>query len=260
MKKNDCQLPSMLRQAWRSKFFRIMRLTCLLIVLSIIKVFPESAYSQEARLSMNLKNVTVRTVLQQIEEQSQFFFIYDATETDVDKRVSLEAKNELITNILDELFAGTNTVYKINNRQIALTTGSAVSSTESVVLQQAGTVTGRVSDSSGAPLPGVTVVVKGTTNGTITDFNGNYTLANVPENGTLIFSFVGMRTQELAVGGRSSINVDLIEETIGLDEVVAIGYGTQRKEDITSAISSVKAENFVTVSSPDAAQHCLAIS
>jgi TonB-linked SusC/RagA family outer membrane protein len=100
-------------------------------------------------------------------------------------------------------------------------------------------VTGKVTDKSGSPLPGVTVLVKGTTTGTITDGNGNYSLSGIPRNTTLVFSFVGMKTQELAVGGRTSVSVQLSEETIGIEEVVAVAYGTVKKKDLTGAITTV---------------------
>ena len=108
-------------------------------------------------------------------------------------------------------------------------------------------VTGTVTDAtSGDLLPGVTVVVKGTSNGTLTDADGKYSLANVPADGTLLFSFVGMRSQEVAVGSRTLINVTLEVETVGLAEVevVAIGYGSQRKSDVTGAISQVKSTDL----------------
>ncbi|MDO9613906.1 MAG: carboxypeptidase-like regulatory domain-containing protein, partial [Bacteroidota bacterium] len=111
-------------------------------------------------------------------------------------------------------------------------------------------VTGKVTDETGAGLPGVTIVEKGTMNGSITDFNGIYSI-KTDKNATLNFSFVGMRPQEISVAGRTSINVVLEEESIGLDEVVAVGYGTQRKADLTGAIEVVEMKSIenVTLSS-----------
>jgi hypothetical protein len=111
-------------------------------------------------------------------------------------------------------------------------------------IQQQKSVSGKVTDSSGSPLPGVSVVVKGTTNGTITDANGNYSLPNVPANSTLQFSFVGMKGQEIVVGGKSTINVTLEEETIGIEEVVAIGYGTVKKSDLTGSVTSISSKDI----------------
>ena len=110
--------------------------------------------------------------------------------------------------------------------------------------QQALTVTGRVTDITGAPLPGVTVLVKNTVQGTITGSDGSYTLSNVPGNSTLMFSFVGMKTIEVAVAGKRVLNVTMEEETIDIEEVVAIGYGSLSKKEISSSIVNVNKENF----------------
>ncbi|OFX32195.1 MAG: SusC/RagA family TonB-linked outer membrane protein [Bacteroidetes bacterium GWF2_42_66] len=120
--------------------------------------------------------------------------------------------------------------------------------------QEERNVSGKVTDSSGAPLPGVTVIVKGTTQGIITDFDGKYTLANVPSDATLMFSFVGMKTQEIKVSGKSNINVVLEEEAIGIEEVVAIGYGTVRRKDLTGSVASVSGSALKDIPVTSAAQ------
>ena len=239
MKKNDRSLIFVLGSVWKSKLFRIMRVTCFLMVLSIVHVLAGNAYSQNSRLSLNLRNVSAKAALQAIEDKTQFFFIYDASVVDVEKKVNVVVNNELLTDILDEIFEGTNVVYRINNRQIALTTESELMNAAQPI-----SVSGRVTDSSGIPLPGVSVVIKGTTAGVITDANGNFSLTNVPSDGTMQFSFVGMKLQEVAVNGQTTINVKLEEETIGLDEVVAIGYGTVKKSDLTGSLSSVSSDQF----------------
>lgn len=120
--------------------------------------------------------------------------------------------------------------------------------------QQTKSITGKVTDLSGATIPGVSVLVKGTANGTITDHVGNFSLANVPENGTLQFSFVGMKTKEVTIGGRSQINVTMEEETIGLDEIVTVGYGTQKKVNLTGSVSTVQSEDLVKVPSANVSE------
>jgi TonB-dependent starch-binding outer membrane protein SusC len=117
--------------------------------------------------------------------------------------------------------------------------------TETEILNQQTTVSGKVTDLSGQPLPGVTIVIKNTTQGTVTDVNGEYTLTNVPANATLVFSFVGMRTQEVIPGNQTIINVNMEEETIGLEEVVAIGYGTREKGRLTGSVSNVQTEEVI---------------
>ena len=111
-------------------------------------------------------------------------------------------------------------------------------------IAQPKTVSGKVTDTSGEPIPGVNIILKGTTQGTITDVDGNYLLSNVPDSAILVFSFVGMKKQEIEVGMQSSINVTLVEETTGLDEIVIVGYGTARKGDLTGSIATVSTKDF----------------
>jgi len=183
-----------------------------------------------------MKNVTVMDVLNEIEDQTDFYFLFNQKLVDVERKVDVEVKQLKIDDILSELFAGTTVRYLVMNKQIVLSTGLP----EEGESQQQKSVTGKVTDTKGLSLPGVTVVVKGTTRGTITDADGNYSLLNVPANAALVFSFVGMKGQEIPFAGNSVINVTLEEESIGLNEVIAIGYGTVRKSDLTGAVSSVK--------------------
>jgi TonB-dependent starch-binding outer membrane protein SusC len=225
------------------KLFRIMKLTTFLILFSVVCVFASESYSQSKKLNLNMKNVAVKDVLSAIEDQSEFKFMYSGKVVDVNREVAINEENSKIEDVLKTLFAGTDVNYTIRERFIVL------SSTESInyelsVFQQQKSISGKVTDSSGASLPGVSVVVKGTTNGTISDGNGNYSLSNVPENAILQFSFVGMKGQEIAVGGKSTINVTLEDVTIGIEEVVAIGYGTQKKANLTGAVSSIKTEDI----------------
>ena len=118
--------------------------------------------------------------------------------------------------------------------------------------QQQSTVTGKITDGNGDPLPGVTIVIKGTTQGTITDFDGIYSFSEVPNGAVLVATFIGMRSQEITINGRSTINFTMEEETIGLDEIVAVGYGVQKKSNITGAISSVKSSDIETTTTSSA--------
>lgn len=107
------------------------------------------------------------------------------------------------------------------------------------------TVSGKVSDDAGEPIPGVTVIVKGTTNGSVTDMDGIYTVGNIPEDGILQFSFVGMKTQEIVVGTQTTINITLVADALGLEEVVIVGYGTQKKGNLTGSVATIKSEDLV---------------
>ncbi len=249
MKKNHYSWISTAKLLWRSKLLRTMRLTLFAILVSVVQIFATNADAQQTRLSLNLKNTSIRSVLGQIENQTDFYFIYNAKAVDVEKKMSIEVENESISEILDKIFEGTNVTYKIDKRQIAISTNLAENA-----VQQEITVSGRVTDSSGSPLPGATVIMKGTTKGTITNPDGIYSLSNVPSNATLVFSFIGMRTQEISIAGKTSVDVVMAEDAIGLEEVVAVGYGTMRKADITGAVSSVKGEELIKTKTYSVAQ------
>ncbi len=230
------------------KIFRAMRISLFLILISGFQVLAGASYSQSTRLSLNLKNTTIKDVLFQIEEQSEFYFLYNSELIDVQRKVDINVQNEKVDVILNKLFGEGKVNAIIRDRHIILTPVGEPA------VQQSHKVSGKISDSSGSPLPGVSVVIKGTSNGTISDVDGNYSILDVPENATLMFSFVGMKSKEIVVEGKAAINVTLEEETIGIDEVVAIGYGTQRKEAITGSVASVKGDVMREVPSPNVTQ------
>ncbi|WP_163712730.1 SusC/RagA family TonB-linked outer membrane protein [Mangrovibacterium lignilyticum] len=225
------------------KTLLIMRLTALFLLIGFFQVSALSGYSQQSRMTISLTNTRLADVLNEIENLSEYYFLYNQDLIDVNRRVSIVADNQEINNILDDLFENTTVKYVIKDRQIILTNlGEDFRN-----VQQKGDVKGKVTAPDGEPIPGATVVVKGTSNGTITDFDGFYQLSNVPADAVLQVSFVGMRLQEIDVNGLTAIDVVLQEETIGLEEVVAVGYGVQKKSLVTGAISSVKAEDLQSV-------------
>jgi TonB-linked SusC/RagA family outer membrane protein len=234
---------------WKSRLLKIMRLTVVICIIALSQSFAGAGYSQSTRISLQEKNATLRVILEKIENQSDFYFMYNGNIVDVNQKVSVKADKVLVTELLDQVLQGTGITYRIDNRQIALTAASESGQVNQV--QQIKTVNGKVTDSNGAPLPGVTVAIKGTTQGTITDVNGNYFFTNVPGNAILVFSFVGMKTQEISVSGKTNMNVILEEETIGIEEVVAVGYGTQKRESLTGAISIVKDKDLIKASNND---------
>jgi len=218
------------------QLFFIMKLTLFFLITSALGLFATGSYSQNTRVTLDLKSITVKEALKAIENTSEFYFIYNNELIDVDRKIDITVKDQKISDILSKLFDGENVEITVIDRKIVL---APVFIGEQ---QPTKKVTGIVTDRSGASLPGVTVVVKGTTSGVITDNNGSYSLVNLPANATLQFSFVGMKMQEFAIEGKTTINVKLEDETIGIEEVVAIGYGTLKKKDLTGSVSSVKAE------------------
>ena len=224
------------------------RMTLILLLAGLLQVSAKS-YSQNTKLSLELHNETVAAILNQIEEQSDYRFFYDNEQVDLTKRLNVEIENKGIEEILDQLFAGTRISYEISDRRILLMAKAGFSG---VTQNRQEKVTGKVTDESGVPLPGVTVVIKGTGSGTITDVDGNYFLSNVSSDAILVFSFVGMESKKVLVGNQSVVNVILEESTVGLEEVVAIGYGVQKKKLVTGSTIQVTGESLTKRNTVDA--------
>ena len=216
-----------------------MKITVLLSILGICQAFATSTYSQTTRLTIDAQNAKLKDVLTKIEDESEFYFLYSSKLVDTEKEISVKADNLKIDEILTSAFKGLDIEYAIVDRQIILSPKAMMKDYMETVAQQQKKVSGKITDSSGATLPGVSVIVKGTTSGVITDSNGSYSLSNVNENATLQFSFVGMKTQEIAVGTKTTINITLAEETVGIEEVVAVGYGKQSRQVMTTSISKL---------------------
>ena len=225
------------------KLLKVMKLTVFLLLVSVVGAFASKSYAQSKMLNLNMREATVKEVLNSVEKQSEFCFLYSENLIDVDRKINITIENKKIEQALKLIFEGTDVEYSIRDRFIVLTTPE-MRAGELKVSQQQKTVSGKVADSSGTPLPGVTVVVKGTTQGTVTNADGEYSLSSLPANATLQFSFMGMKTLEVAVGNQTSINVVMEEETIGIDEVVAIGYGTARIRDLTGAVANVRIDEL----------------
>jgi TonB-dependent starch-binding outer membrane protein SusC len=233
--KGICHIPK--------KLLLVMKLTAFLIILLTMHV-SASVYSQNTKLSINMQGTTIKEVLQQIEAKSEFRFIYENEKVNLDDKVNIQVTDEVVENILKKLFDRNEATYTINENNLILINPSSSMSKNSAgnmtgSQQQQLSISGKVTDSAGSPLPGVSVVLKGTTTGTITDADGIYKLTNVAGKATLQFSFVGMKALEISVAGKTTINATLTDETIGLEEVVAVGYGVQKKVNLTGAVSSI---------------------
>jgi len=226
--------------AGHKKTIRAMRTSFFLVLISTLQILAANSYSQSTRLTLDMENATIKDVLSRIEEQSDFYFLYDSGLIDVHKKVDMVVQNEQIDVILSKLFGEDKVNVVIRDRHIILTPA------EGLVNQQIRKISGKVTDPSGSGLPGVTIVVKGTTIGTLTDLNGDYSLFDVPLNGIVVFSFVGMKTEEMETNGHSVINIQMLEETFGIEEIVAIGYGTIKKSDLTGAVGSVNSDKLVS--------------
>ncbi|MGE4585971.1 MAG: TonB-dependent receptor [Mangrovibacterium sp.] len=219
-----------------------MRLTLFFFLVGISQIFATDLYSQQTKLSLSVSNTRLANVLDEIEKQSEFYFLFNQKDIDLDRLVNVSLTDKKISEVLDVVFSGTEVRYIISDRQIVLI--SEDRKADFSAGQQKRTVSGKVTDQEGQALPGVTVVVKNTSFGAITDSEGRYELEVPAGENQLVFSFIGMKTTEEFIGPRTEINVSLESDIIGLEEVVAVGYGTQRKGDITGSIVSVSADDI----------------
>ena len=218
-----------------------MRLTLLLILTTMI-ASAGNLYSQKARFSMELKNVTLKQVFDEIEKNSEFIIVYSDDMVDVSKTVSVNADDATVNAVLDQAFQKTNLSFVISDRQIAITAKPANVPINSV--QQTKELNGIVNDSKGEPLVGVTIYVKETTIGTTSNFEGSFTLEVPADAKTLVFSYICFQTKEIEIGTQTLFSIILQEEVLELEEVIAVGYGVQRKIDQTGATDRLTEENM----------------
>jgi TonB-linked SusC/RagA family outer membrane protein len=195
-------------------------------------------YSQSTYLSVSLDNKSVREVLDEIENNSEYIFFYYDDIVDTKRIVSIHVKNRTIDKILDRLFEGTGNTYVIDDRQIIISQKEPVA--ETAVRQQARTITGTVTDEMNEPVAGANIVIKGTTVGTTTGVDGKFTLSTTVSGPVLIISYVGYLTQEIAVGKSDSpINIRLSESDQALEEIVVVGYGIQKKVNLSGSVAQI---------------------
>lgn len=224
---------------------RVTLLKCFtfLLCFSILQSFTISkGYSQTVRISLNVNNATVKSILSQIEQKSKYYFTYNVEEIDVDRKTSIQAENTDVTEILNTLFDGQNVKYSINERHITLYQVS-VSGIASIS-QPKKKIEGVVKDTHDMPIIGASVMIKGTSQGTVTNLDGLFTL-DVSSTDVLLVSYIGFNSREIPVGSRNNFNIILEEDTKVLDEVVVVGYGTMQRRAVTSSITSIKASDMV---------------
>lgn len=220
------------------KLTRIMRISMYLLFILLFQLNAENHFSQSKNISLALRNTTIEQILDQIEKETGYSFIYTDRTVNTGKRINIQVINGNINDVLDTVFKETNIRYNIVDRQIILSSAPANPVPQNV--NQTRRITGVVFDHLRESIIGANVVVKGTTIGSITDMDGKFTL-EVPENTVLQISYIGYVTKEVAVGRQTDIQIQLTEDTQAIDEVVVIGYGSVKKSDLTGAVSSVKA-------------------
>ncbi|WP_299316779.1 TonB-dependent receptor [uncultured Maribacter sp.] len=223
----------------------IMRIFLLFIGIGLSSVYANSVFAQN-KIEIDVKNISVEEFFEEIQKSSEYVFFYKDNVLNTSKKISLKLKNAKMNTVLEKAFSNTDLSYKIIGNQVVVKK-SPLSSTidyslsSKTVFQT--TISGTITDAGGQPLPGVNVLIKGTTVGTQSDFDGNYTVDMA--NGTvLVFSYIGMLTKEVSINDRTTVNVVLQEDVASLDEVVVVAYGTQTKESLTGSVGVVKSETF----------------
>ncbi|WP_422394715.1 TonB-dependent receptor [Parabacteroides absconsus] len=215
-----------------------MKLTALSLMLSI-SAFAANADAQQVSVTVN--NAKVKTVLNSIADQTGLSLAYSAQVVDLNRKVSLNFVNTEVSEVLNAMFGNTAIGYEIKDGKIYLF--KAAERTTTSINQQKRIITGTVVDPNGEAVIGANVVVKGTTNGTITDMDGKFSL-EVPEGAMLLVSYIGYGDYETKVGNQSNLSITLKEDSQALDELVVVGYGTMKKKDLTGAVGAVKGDDL----------------
>ena len=231
------------------QIFRIMRISTFLLMVCVFCSYAGNAHSQNAKVSIRMNNVKLDKILNEIENQTDYLFIYN-NQVDINKIISVKVKNEAVAQVLDRILSGTGINYELEGTHIILTT-EAIKDLHAQ--QQAKTVTGTVTDVSGEPIIGANIRIKGTTTGTITDIDGNFSIEAEPQS-VIEVSYIGYLTQETVINNQKSIRFLLKEDTKTLDEVVVIGYGVQKKADLTGSVANINTEKLNTQSNANIGQ------
>ena len=215
--------------------FRKMKLILLFISFCFFQLYAINGYAQNTKISLELTSVTLSEAIKVIEEKTPFVFFFNNSEIDMSKQVSLNLKDASIKEVLNLLL--TPGSYRIENYKIVLLTDKT---------SEEGKITGKVIDETGMPVIGANVIDKKTNKGTITDLNGQFIL-EASQKTTLTVSFIGYISQDIHLKGQKDITVTLKEDTQFLDEVVVVGYGIQKKRDVTGSISQIKGEELKNI-------------
>lgn len=211
---------------FNSKQVLAMKITIVLLISSFVQAFGLVSYSQTTSLSLRLKDVSIEEVLNKIEEQTEFRFLYNKGVVDVARKVNVDFRQKNIQAVLQQLFANDQVAFTIHDRQIVLSS------------KQTKPVSGQVTDHQGEPLAGVSIALKGSTLGTISDPEGNFVLQAAPGD-VLRITYLGYATRELTVDKNSKLQIVLREDAKALEEIVVVGYGTQKRQSVTGAVSQI---------------------
>lgn len=237
------------------KILRSLSLSFIVLFMTVFNVIADDSIEQQTGITINVVNKSVLDVLKLCEEQSHFSFFYNEGLIDVKRKISIKEENVKLETILQKIFKGTKVKFAIKGNQIILTNQnldfeSGLNSHKDVEKS----ISGIVTDEGGMPLPGVSVFAKGTSVGVITGINGDYLIEMPSNSDILVFSFIGMKRDEVKIEGQTAIDIVMKQEAIGLNEVIAVGYGVQKKVNLTGSIEVVGSEKLQSRPLPNASQ------
>lgn len=254
-----CLLLEVLRIPQKHKhLIRKMKASILLLFIGISIASAHTVLSQETTLTVELTDISIKEAIHEIENNSEYVFVFsDNIGKETERKVNVNLEQESIETILENMFAGTSLTYRILDKQVVILRDNTQKSASNHVLapsqpQQARLpISGKITDVHGEELIGVSISVKGTTGGTITDVNGNYNLQAEPGQ-TLVFSYIGYTTQEVVVNNQQILNIQMLEDSQNLEEVVVVGYGVQKKVNLTGAVAAIDGSEIAARPNSDA--------
>jgi len=225
-----------------------MRITTLLLMISLFQLQANGTYAQKTLVSLDYENVSLETVFNKIESITDYKFVFKDKDVDYKKNVSIKATKEELSDVLKKLFANTKIGFSLNGKQIILKPkNQEVSiSTNSIINTQQIKISGIIIDENKNPLPGASIVIKGTLKGTETDFNGKFTLDVESETSIIVVSFLGYSNNEVVVGKETFFEIVLKEDSSQLEEIVVVGYGSQNIEKVANSVSTIKSKDLLS--------------
>lgn len=226
------------------EYFRIMRISLFMLFVCIFQLMATNTEAQNAIMKLETNVISIGQLINQIEKQTDYLVVFRNREVDTERTIRIQEKSGKVISYLKDAFEGTDISYEFTNKYILLSKknhSDAVNDNQQLNRK----ITGTVKDNNGEPVIGANVSVKGTTNGTITDVDGNFSLENISDNDIIVISYIGYTSQEIKAGKQTSLKIILKEDTQAIDEVVVVGFGTQKKVNLTGSIGTVKTDEVL---------------
>ena len=226
------------------EYFRIMRVSLFMLFVCIFQLMATNTEAQNAIMKLETNVISIGQLINQIEKQTDYLVVFRNREVDTERTIRVQEKSGKVISYLKDAFEGTDISYEFTNKYILLSKknhSDAVNDNQQLNRK----ITGTVKDNNGEPVIGANVSVKGTTNGTITDVDGNFSLENISDNDIIVISYIGYTSQEIKAGKQTSLKIILKEATQAIDEVVVVGFGTQKKVNLTGSIGTVKTDEVL---------------